>query len=450
MMSAENRGKPSVTLVNKGFLNDAMAAASSKGMPGLRIVAEPIASECIIPEQIRDGVDVVLEDIIGALTNPLTKAEKSPTAKPVKTSRIAFEGTFDDINNYFYKRGWTDGLPIKPPTEEAVAEMLTGTDLPPDHLVATCPPRLGKATVEKIAINAVMAGALPTYMPVLISGVKALKQYGYFQGQAVSAGSWAPCYLVNGPVRKDLHINCGPGVMSPGDKANAAIGRAMGMIVKNIGGIRKGMEDMGTMGNPGKYTLVIGENEEESAWEPLHVQEGYKKDDNVLSVFMMDSLLMMIVYGTNDEGILRTFTNNIFPRCYGPGVLLMNPQNSRTLASSGWTKKDISDFVCEYARAPISHMPYHWDAFLSIPGNTDPGIAGEKGLLRSTRDSSNETVRILRNPERIKVFVTGGPGGDIGMLFGAGNWVTQKVDLPANWDKLVKKYEDIAPKYALY
>ena len=290
MISVEKRGKPTVALVNKGFVNDALSAASSRGMPGLRVLAESIASECIVPEQIEAGVGAVLEDIIAALTKPLTEEEKSPVREIVKPSRIVFEGSLDDVNTFFYKRGWTDGLLVKPPTEEAVLEMLKGTDLPPDHLVATCPPRLGKATVERIAINAVMAGALPTYMPVLIAGVQALIEYGYFQGQAVSAGSWAPCYLINGPIRHDLRVNSGPGVMSPGDMANATIGRAMGLIVKNIGGIRKGMEDMGTMGNPGKYTLVIAENEEESPWEPLHVQGSFEINDSALSIFMQDSV----------------------------------------------------------------------------------------------------------------------------------------------------------------
>ena len=190
------------------------------------------------------------------------------------------------MNRFFYKRGWTDGFPMVPPTEEEVAEMLTGTDLPPSHLVAKLMPRNGNATVEKIAVNAVMAGALPTYMPVLITAVEALVEYGYFRGQAVSAGSWAPCYLFNGPIRDDIHINYGVGVMSPGNIANAAIGRALGLIVKNIGGIRKGIEDMGNMGNPGKYTLVLGENEEQSPWEPLHVQQGFKKEDSVVTIFM--------------------------------------------------------------------------------------------------------------------------------------------------------------------
>lgn len=158
----------------------------------------------------------------------------------------------------------------------------------------------------------------------------------------------------------------------------------------------------------------------------------------------------MIIYGTNDEGILRTMIYNIFPRCYGPTCILLNPQHARILANSGWTKKDVVDFVCEYARAPVSHMPYHWEAFNSMPKKTVEGMAGQRGMLLSPKDSPQESVRILRNPEIVKVFVTGGPGGDIGMLMGAGRWVTKKVELPKNWDKLVAKYRDIVPTYVRY
>jgi hypothetical protein len=310
-------------------------------------------------------------------------------------------------------------------------------------------PRNGNATVEKIAINAVMAGALPTYMPVIIAAVEALVEYGYFRGQAVSAGSWAPCYLFNGPIRDDIHINCGVGVMSPGNIANAAIGRALGLIVKNIGGIRKGIEDMGNMGNPGKYTLVLGENEEQSPWEPLHVQQGFKKDDSVVTIFMPNSHMQTVVYGTSDELILRTIAYNIAPSKRGNTCILIGPVHAKVLADNGWTKQDVINFIAEFARAPLSHTPAYWKAWLSIPRKDVKGMAGQKGMLLNPQDSPHESVPILV-PEMMKVFVTGGTGGDVNWLQGVGRWTAKKIVLPANWDTLVKKYRDIVPNYALY
>ena len=449
-MSIESRKKPAVALVNKGFFHDAMSAASGKGMPGIRIIAESIPSECVVEAQIEAGIDAELDNIIAALTAPLTAAERTPKARETeKPSRIIFKGNLKDVNRFFYKRGWTDGFPVVPPTEEEVAEMLTGTDLPPSHVVAKLMPRLGKATVEKIAINAVMAGALPTYMPVLITAVEAMVEYGYFRGQAVSAGSWAPCYLFNGPIRDDIHINTGVGVMSPGNIANATIGRALGLIVKNIGGIRKGIEDMGNMGNPGKYTLVLGENEEQSPWEPLHVQHGFKKEDSVITIFMPNNHAQSVVYGTSDDMILRTIAYNISPSKRGTMCILIGPVHAGVLADKGWTKQDIINFIAQYARAPLSHMPYYWKAWLSIPREDVKGMAGQKGILLNPKDSPNESVPIII-PELVRLFVTGGTGGDINMLSGVGRWISRKIELPANWDALVKKYQDIVPTYALY
>ena len=447
----ERRNKPTVGLVNRGFLMDFKSAASSRGWPTLRVVPETVPSECAVAAQAEAGVNAALKDITNALTKPLTADEKSPKPKAVeKTSGVCFKGNLEEVSRFFYRRGWTDGLPIVPPTEEAVAEMLKGTDLPADHLVAELVPRLGKATVEKIATNALMAGALPTYMPLLITSLQALQESGYFRGLAVSAGSWAPCYLVNGPIRKDLHINSGSGVMSPGDMANAAIGRTMGLIVKNIGGIRKGIEDMGTMGNPGKYTLVIAENEEESPWEPLQIQQGFDKKDSTVSVFFPCSLLQTVVYGTNDDAILRTLAYNIPPARRGTTCFLITPTHAKALASNGWRKEDIIDFICEYARAPLSHLPYFWGANLSMPAQTVKGMAGRKGMLLHPKDSPNESAPIISNPDLLRLVVTGGAGGDIGILMGGGQWITKKIDLPSNWDKLVEKYENIVPVYALY
>ena len=174
-----------MTLAHPGFVPDARSAASSRGVPGIRILALNVANESTEASDFEAGAIEALPRIIEALTKPLTEDEKSPKPRDAKPSRIAFQGNYEAVNRFFYRNGWGDGLPIVPPTEEAVAEMMTGSDLPRDHVVAKVIPRLGKATVEKIAINAVMAGALPTHMPVLIAIVEALSdqntRYDTFQ-----------------------------------------------------------------------------------------------------------------------------------------------------------------------------------------------------------------------------------------------------------------------------
>ena len=161
-------------LVNPGFLRDAQSASSNKGMPVLRRLPLNVECESTVPEDIDKGTAEAMPKIVEALTKPLTEHERAPKWVTKQPPRIAFKGNYEDVNRFFYRNGWTDGLPIVPPTEEAVKEMMQGTDLPPDHVVAKVIPRQGKATIEKIAINAVMAGALPTHMPVIIAAVEAL------------------------------------------------------------------------------------------------------------------------------------------------------------------------------------------------------------------------------------------------------------------------------------
>ncbi|MFC2020733.1 hypothetical protein ACFLU1_02955 [Chloroflexota bacterium] len=440
--------KPTVVLNHVKFVETSKSAASSRLMPALRSVGQSVPTNCSVMEDVEAGITpAVIDEIITALTKPLTKEEQYPTKEVEKPQRITFKGNLQEVNQFFYKRGWTDGLPIIPPTEEAVAEMLTGTDLPPDHVVTRIIPRMGKATVEKIAVNAVMAGALPTYMPVLIATLQAIMEpRGNFANAEVSTYSFAPCCLVNGPIRKDLHINSGTGAMSPGDIANAAIGRAIGLLIKNIGGARKGIEDMGSHGNPLKYSLVIAENEEENPWEPLHVQEGLKKEDSAVTVFYVSSLIQVQPYGTSDDLILKSAAYNIPPLKRGLICFLLIPPRAKTLADKGWTKEDIAAFISEYARAPLSHHQEYLGAKF---------MRGEKMRLSNPLDNPNESMSILRDPRWIRVFVSGGLGDKTAMLMGSQGggptaWVTKKIELPANWDKLVEKYKGLVPTHLRY
>ena len=195
--------------MNQGFANDADSARRGKGLPGLRFLPTAVPCEATLLFDIDKAVDDVLDAIVAALTAPLTEEEAAPRNKVAATpERIIFEGNIEAVNRHFYMNGWTDGLPIIPPTEDAVATMLTGTDLPRDYLLGHLVSRLGKATVEKIAINAVMAGALPIYMPVLIAATQLLigSEPGFlgFGTFGFSTGSWAPFWIINGPVREEL------------------------------------------------------------------------------------------------------------------------------------------------------------------------------------------------------------------------------------------------------
>lgn len=435
----EETGKPAVVLVNERFLNAGRIAAS-KGVPGIRMVPNTVPPENTILEKARAGIKPVIGDVVAALTQPLTEVERSPKRRVVeKSSKIAFKGTLAEVNQFFYVQGWTDGLPIIPPTEEAVEEMLTGTDLPRDQVVAELEPAFGKATVEKIAVNAVMGGALPTYMPVLIAGVRCLADpMRKFILHHLSTGGWSPLWIINGPIRNELKINNGTGVFSPGIIANAAIGRTMGLIINNTAQARKGIDDMGHFGNPMRYTMVLAEDEERNPWVPLHVERGLNKEDNAVSLHYPHEYIIFWALGSDAKGILTGITANAVPSSPWQTVLVISPGHAKILAEEGWTKEEIKKYVSHFTRRPANH---HISGMLT-------GYPKESIPL----DASDMMRPLFPNPEDIWIVVGGGAAGNFianlsGGHLGGAKLVTKKVELPANWEALVDKYKGMVPTY---
>ena len=190
----------------------------------------------------------------------------------LKAQRIEVAGEYDAVQNLYLERGWTDGLPVTPPTPERVESMLRAVDLPPYRVIAEIPPNWGGATVERLAINAVMAGCLPEYFPVIVAAVDAMSDPA-FNLYAVQATTHpcAPLVIVNGPIREALGFNGSSGAFGPGWRANATIGRAIRLALLNIGGGYPGVGDMSSQGAPSKYGYCVAENEELNPWGPLHV-----------------------------------------------------------------------------------------------------------------------------------------------------------------------------------
>ncbi|OGN90714.1 MAG: hypothetical protein A2158_03875 [Chloroflexi bacterium RBG_13_46_14] len=423
-------GKPAVPVTNQTYLVEESSAVTAKGMPGIRIVWDSLHSEELVdnmdgPEEVEAGIDPLLDNIIDALTRPLTEEERSPKPKEQeKPPRLFFRGTLQEVNHFFYRRGWGDGLPIIPPTEEAVKEMLTGTDMSPEHLVTTLGPLRGKATVEKIAVNAVMAGALPTHLPAIIAGTEALSEKATrWDNYQDSQGSWVPFWILSGPAGRDIHVNSGIGPLSPGDIANAAIGRAMSLIVKNIGGVRKGVEDAGSFGNPGKYTMVIAENEEASPWESFHVEHGFSQEDSTISVLFPNVFNWTFPWVPGADA----FADSMARAVRGPGmyIFVLPPGSADILAEAGYTKQKLKEYIRDHYPAPV-------------PG----GDAGNRPRMSFAPD-----------PDHITILVSGGPAG---IYVASGAWiqwqeyVTKKLPLPKDWDKLVNKYKNLVPVYAKY
>src|SRR5581483_3006017 len=206
----------------------------------------------------------------------------------------------------YFERGWTDGLPVVPATAEAVRRFVAAAGRDPDEIVLREPTRRRAVSVEKVAINAVLAGCRPEYMPVLLAALEAMADPAYnLHGAITSTGGSAPLVVVNGPARRAIGLNAGANVFGPGWRANATIGRALRLVIVNGLGAQPGVLDRSTQGHPGKYAFCIAELEEESPWEPLHVERGFPADTSTVTVFAAEGPHNVLThYGHDAEAIV--------------------------------------------------------------------------------------------------------------------------------------------------
>ena len=201
------------------------------------------------------------------------------------SARLEVDDDFEAVQSLYLERGWTDGLPVVPPTTERVEAMLAATPLAPQDVIGEIPPNWGSATVEKLAVNSVMAGCRPEYLPVVIAAVEAMCD-PVFNLYAIQATTHpcAPLIIVNGPICDEIGLHGGSGAYGPGWQANATIGRAVRLVQLNVGGAYPGVGDMSTQGAPSKYTYCVAENEEANPWEPLHIERGFRADQSTVTV----------------------------------------------------------------------------------------------------------------------------------------------------------------------
>ena len=279
------------------------------------------------------------------------------------STQLEIEET-EDLIEACYENGWTDGLPVVPPTPERVARMLSGTDLNPEELIAAVPPKWGRATIEKVAINAVMAGCKPAYLPLILTAVKAITDEQFnLHGVQVTTSHVGPMLIVNGPIRKQLEINDGFNLFGQGWRANATIGRALRLICTNIGGALPGELDRAAFGHAGKYTCCIAEKEEASPWDALHVDRGFQSDDSTVTVFAAAGPQTVNDHGSNTaEGILNTISENIAApgNSSGETLLVIGVEHAKTIAEDGFSKADIRRYIADttqrYAEADLLVM----------------------------------------------------------------------------------------------
>lgn len=285
---------------------------------------------------------------------------------PIRARRIEI-ASGDDIDEFMFDQGFSDGLPLVSPTPERVLRMLSGTTRDAQDIVAVVPPNMAPATVEKIAINAVMAGCRPEYLPVVIAAVEAVctDEFNMHGVTATTMGA-SPVLVVNGPIRARIGMNMKLAALGNGNRANATIGRALRLVVRNVGGARPGGVDRSTLSSPMKFTMCFAEWEEGSPWEPLHVERGFQREDSVVTAFAMTSGPVQIVdqesrqpdqiAGTLGLGLEGMFLSKIH-RMPVDALLVVCPEHVRTLTVEGdYSKARLRDRIQAVTSRPLREM----------------------------------------------------------------------------------------------
>ena len=449
---AERAGMPSVALVSSGFKNQAEAVARAYGLSDLSLAVYPGVIPFDSREQLEEKIrDTVAPAVMEGFTRPLAADETAPATGDWSTP--AFVGDYDEVQEYFHAQGWTDGLPITPPTPERVEAFLDFTDRDPDEVLGVLPPAYRQATVRAVAINGVMAGCRPEYMPLLVAAVEAIADPGFQLQHAGATPGWEPIVMVSGRIAKTLGFYSGTGALRVGHRANTSLGRFVRMCFRNLAGWIPGETDKGTLGSG--FNVAVAEDEDAVAalgWQPLRVDRGFCADDDVVTV-MSELVTSIPTYsgGTTPEELMgplrRSMLEAIGPWSYttlwygqSHQLIVMSPAVAGAFASHGWTKDDIRRDLVEHVTIPardIEDYPLHaagqrWPLErLVADGDIDASYVEDSDPGRP--------IRILLGPEFINIAIAGDPGRNQSRIVfnnhEQGPATSRRVELPAAWEE---------------
>jgi len=310
---------------------------------------------------------------------------------------------------WYFDRGWTDGLPVVPPTPEKVEAMVSALGGEPQKLEARIPPRWGNLTREILAVNMVMAGCKPSYGSVVRAAILAMCDPAFnLNGIQATTHMAAPLLVVNGPVRNEIGMNADCNVFGSGNRANATIGRAVRLVLLNVGGGRPGDLDKSTLGHPGKYTFCIAENEEASPWAPYPVEHGYASGESTVFVIAAEPPHSVTNHVADDpEGILASMISAMSTIAHNNAVqsgsctVVIGPEHAATIAGKGWTRNDVRCYLWMNAYNLFGDLSFHHRY----------GRIYNRNLPRWYRREPESRIPIVPRPEDIHIFVAGGEAG---------------------------------------
>lgn len=386
-----------------------------------------------------------MERIVQALTKPVES--------PVVSSRVEggpeeliFKGTLEEVNTFFHKREWTDGLPVIPPTIDKVKEFLQYTDRSPHEDIAVLLPGNLIATPWNIAVNGVMTGCQPRHMPILIAAVEAISDPAYNLEQIGTTGGINPFLVINGPIIKQMGIKYGIGLTC--FQPNVAIGRALGLIMRNIAGLRPARQYMGTFGY--FMPFVLAEDEQGSPWEPYHVEHGFGPDTSTVTAGGTQNWgFQAFPCGNDPDRMLEMICRDIIKHVLLPSAgrlaynimltVLITPNVARVIAGGGYSKKNVEDYLYKNSTTTIGEISFELKYNDALgQGTTLIGQATERGWHTPKEWASkgpDEVVPYFLSPEPIHVIVCGDPTRNKTMVLYTMycRAATKEIKLPANW-----------------
>ncbi len=383
-----------------------MALAKVQGASAVPIIEVMHPMHTATRDEVFKQAEVSFERILESLTTmPRARRPTGPKEELGDTFTVREDRL--SVNDFFQEKGWTDGLPIIPPTIERVERMVALSKRDPNEQMGVFPPLMRKGSIKQVVANAVMAGCLPEYYPAVLSALEAMLDDDCQLSSIQSATNAAtPLLFFNGPIVKGLKINSGGNTFGTGCRANATIGRATHLVLQNIGGEVPGETDMSTHGQPGKFTFCIAEAEDISPWEPYHVEKGFSRHDSTVSVVGSNGPQNVFAYGCETgEQILDTIVgaatalgNNNIIFSTGP-LIVLSPEHAATIANGGYSKREVKEYLFEKARIPLDVL---------APKTREGLLHRRSRWFERSIDSTR--IGIADAPDDITVLVAGGAG----------------------------------------
>ena len=394
--------------------------ARQRGLPALPklTVAHPLGG--IQPAAVTERAATAIDDLVAGLTaNGAVQSRRELAADTVPTrgepaAQVELPAHPLELATAFDERGWSDGLPVIPPTEELVAATLAYTDRDRLDVVGVLPPRQAPATVEAIAVNAVMAGCEPRVFPVVLAAIEALVDPAHnVTGLNATTHPVAEFILVNGPIARELGVHSGSGCFGPAFRANLTIGRALRLVLLNLGGARPGEGDRATQGSPAKLAFCAAEDEERSPWSPFQTTRGFDATTSTVTVFGAEGPHNIRDGDSNDAlGLLQTIagsmsqagSNNLLHR--GEPLLALAPEHAATIAADGWDRAQVQQYLFEHARFPAHRLSPELRRAIAVR-DIPEGAEGPEQIEDFAPDA---LLPIADGPQSIHIFVAGGAG----------------------------------------